>query len=587
MRVWQLTRQERLLWEAFPSGRRVTLGDGDAEHGAKWGPERVIRAGVIRTLLSRSRNRTRGGVPAIRLNGARVTGSLDLRFATIGYALSLQSCYFDSTVQLHGVRCREVDLTESCLPAGLRASTADIDGHLLLGGATVEESVRLIAAHIRGALLMDRARLSGGPDGTDPALEADVVKVDADILCREGFSAAGEMRLPGAVIGDSVFLDGAHLVNEGKCALQLARSTIGGDLLCRSSFEADGEIDLADAVVQGRLSLENARLRQPGGYALNASRLSVHGETRGSPGLVVEGEFRLLNARLNGPLTLDGAKFNNPGDIAIHASGVTADGMYCRDDFHARGDIRLSGARVTGPVDFTKARLTEAKLLSLGCWYLTARELIMLFARPVDGVIDLRYAQVGLLNYAPDKPPKELRLDGLTYNSIAPAGDVKTGLAWLNHTSAVFRPQPYEQLAETYRRHGHDAFAREVLFAKERRRRAGLFPPARLWGYLQDMMVGYGYRPWRAAGWLLILLIGGTVVFSLSRPVPAETGRVPRFNAFVYTLDHLIPIVDLGQRKAYIPVHEWQQWLSYGLIIAGWILATTIAAGITRALRRQ
>src|SRR5256885_2618543 len=165
-----MTSQERLLWEAFPSGRRVTLGDGAAEHGLSWRPERVIRAEVIRTLLPRSRNRPRGGVPAIRLNGARITGSLDLRFATIEYALSLRSCYFDSTVELHGVRCREVDLTGSCLPAGLRASTADIDGHLLLGRATVDKSVRLIAAHVRGALFMDGARLSGGgPNSTGPA----------------------------------------------------------------------------------------------------------------------------------------------------------------------------------------------------------------------------------------------------------------------------------------------------------------------------------------------------------------------------------------------------------------------------------
>jgi hypothetical protein len=30
-----------------------------------------------------------------------------------------------------------------------------------------------------------------------------------------------------------------------------------------------------------------------------------------------------------------------------------------------------------------------------------------------------------------------------------------------------------------------------------------------------------------------------------------------------------------------------QAWLAYGLIAAGWILAITIAAGITRALHRQ
>jgi hypothetical protein len=609
--MWQLTKQERMLWEAFPAGRRVTLGDGDAEHGAQWGQARVVRAEVIRALVARSRGATREGVPAIRLNGARITGSLDLRFATVEYALSLRSCYFDSKVELHGVRCREIDFTGSYLPHGLRASTADIDGHLMLDRATVDNSVRLIAAHIRGALFMDGAHLSGVDSaGTCLAFEADIVKIDGDMQCRDGFRTEGEMRLPGAVIGDSLCLEGAHLANAGRCALQAARSTIGGDLLCGKSFVAEGEMDLADAVIEGRLSLEGANLCRPGGQALNASRLRVHGELRGSPWiekdadgktrmrrLVVEGEFRLLNARLSGPFIMDGARFSNPDGVALHASGLVADGMYCRRadladggekvGFEVGGEIRLSGARITGPVDFTGAGLKETPSLSLGCWYLTARELILLFAESGEGIIDLRYAQVGLLNFAPDRPPKELRLDGLTYNSIAPTGNVGQGLAWLRRASDVFRPQPYEQLAETYRRGGHDAFAREVLLAKERARRAGLSPPAKLWGHVQDVMVGYGYRPWRAAGWLVFLLIAGTVVFSIVRPVAAETDNAPHFTPFVYTLDHLLPIVDLGLRKAYVPVHEWQQWFSYGLVIMGWILATTIAAAITRALRRQ
>ncbi|CCK25105.1 putative secreted protein [Streptomyces davaonensis JCM 4913] len=33
--------------------------------------------------------------------------------------------------------------------------------------------------------------------------------------------------------------------------------------------------------------------------------------------------------------------------------------------------------------------------------------------------------------------------------------------------------------------------------------------------------------------------------------------------------------------------HSWQQWLGAMLIAAGWILATTIAAGLTRTLARR
>jgi hypothetical protein len=44
--------------------------------------------------------------------------------------------------------------------------------------------------------------------------------------------------------------------------------------------------------------------------------------------------------------------------------------------------------------------------------------------------------------------------------------------------------------------------------------------------------------------------------------------------------------VDLGQERAFNPAGA-AQWFSYFLIAAGWILATTIAAGVARTLSRR
>jgi hypothetical protein len=51
-------------------------------------------------------------------------------------------------------------------------------------------------------------------------------------------------------------------------------------------------------------------------------------------------------------------------------------------------------------------------------------------------------------------------------------------------------------------------------------------------------------------------------------------------------MDLLLPIIDFGQERAYIPVAA-AQWAAYTLVLAGWILATTIAAGVTRSISRQ
>jgi hypothetical protein len=54
----------------------------------------------------------------------------------------------------------------------------------------------------------------------------------------------------------------------------------------------------------------------------------------------------------------------------------------------------------------------------------------------------------------------------------------------------------------------------------------------------------------------------------------------------VYTLDVLLPIVDFGQEKAWTPLDSAQVW-SWVLTGAGWVLTTTVVAGLTNALKRD
>jgi hypothetical protein len=107
----------------------------------------------------------------------------------------------------------------------------------------------------------------------------------------------------------------------------------------------------------------------------------------------------------------------------------------------------------------------------------------------------------------------------------------------------------------------------------------------RAFGLLQDATVGYGYRPIRAALWLLLLTCAGTVLFALNPAAPAQPGHGLAFHPLVYTLDLLLPVVDFGQEHAFTPVGA-MQWFAYSLIAAGWILATSALTGLTRLLNR-
>jgi hypothetical protein len=182
--------------------------------------------------------------------------------------------------------------------------------------------------------------------------------------------------------------------------------------------------------------------------------------------------------------------------------------------------------------------------------------------------------------------PALLSIDGLTYDALEPRLPARQRLQWLARDPNGHQPLPYEQLAAHYAAIGQPAEARRVMYASERIIRRNMTPLPRVWSFLQDVTIGYGYQPWRAVAWLALLLIAGSITFGLEPPPPFGSGSAPHFNAVIYTLDLLLPVVDLGQKHAFDPAGA-EQWLSYLLVAAGWVLVTTVAAGAARVLSRR
>jgi hypothetical protein len=173
----------------------------------------------------------------------------------------------------------------------------------------------------------------------------------------------------------------------------------------------------------------------------------------------------------------------------------------------------------------------------------------------------------------------------LTYEALDPYRPAKAALPWVGSRERPYHPQPYEQLATYYRSLGHDEQARTVQLAKQRHRRRGLRLPARAWGHVQDAALGYGYRPGRALLWLAALVTAMSSYFAEYPPHPVSTAT-PHFQPVIYALDILIPVLGLGQKNAYVPTGSGQ-WIAWAGVLAGWVLATTIIAAVTRAISRN
>ncbi|MCX4766310.1 membrane-associated oxidoreductase [Streptomyces sp. NBC_01275] len=484
MEIDDLTPAEQRVWRAFATGATVDFRAGAEPDAPGWGPERTVRATVLRALLLNG-PREAGEVAALKLVGARISGELDLRYAHVDSVVRMNRCRFDEVPRIAGARLSYLNLRDSELP-GLASARVRVDGSLRLTRCRISGPVHLGGAQISGALFLDRAELTAR-DPAQAVLQLNQVSIDDD-LCARQLRTRGLIRLDGASVAGSIDLEDAELSNPGGFVLEAEALTVGANLLGRR-LRTRGRIDLRGARVPGRVDLLHSSLSNPGGTALRASSCVI-------------------------------------GEIWLRA-----------------GD-------------------------------------------PMEGMLNLRRAEIGQLSVEPEMLPDQVRLLDLTYTSLTPHEPAERRLPMLERDDDAFDPHAYEQLTAAYRRVGDDQAARLVQLAKQRRRRATLPWYGRVWGRLQDAAVGYGFRPLRAAVWLASLLAVGSIVYAGHRPPALKPSEAPDFDPFFYTLDLLLPVISFGQESAFAPT-GWYQTLSYVLIVTGWILATTVVAGVTRTVSRQ
>ncbi len=248
MQIDELTEPERVVWEAFPRGEPVDLSGGDQDFDSTnaWGPDRTVRAEVISDLLLGAQDNEPGHVAAVRLTGARITGTLNLGHAHVNVPLALTACQLTDAPHLYWAQLRSVHLMRCRLP-GLVASGARIDGHLWLEGSHIYGGVWLDSCHITGILNLTGAHLSH-PTGDAPLL-ADRLIVDNNVYCDQGFTVEGEVRLPGAQVGGQLVFRGARLQNASGVALSLQRLQ-AEEVLLRPAEPIAGTVDLRYARIK-------------------------------------------------------------------------------------------------------------------------------------------------------------------------------------------------------------------------------------------------------------------------------------------------------------------------------------------------
>lgn len=538
------------------SGAFDRIGDGEKPEMAI--PDRIVRASFLRFLLLGGEDGCRPHEKGVQLKGAWIVGALDLEGCRVPRGIALRNCHLEGIPILRGAIVDNLLLDGSDLP-GLQAEGLETRG-----------SVSLTGANVLGEVFMPGCRLGGN-------LNAD----RATIASTDGRSIAAD-----AIIARGVLLRGARL--QGGITLEGARLS--------ADFNAAG-IDLD----------------QPDGIAISADSIAVDGDIILRAGHV-RGAVRLIGAHVAGDINCAGAVLANPGRHALQLNrAVVRGGFFLRDGARIKGIADLTGASIGTLHDELDGWPDTGDLLLNRCLY--------------DAFIDGDVAAKGRLDWLARQTPGRWGED--------------------------FWPQPYEQLADVMRRLGHEEDARAILIAKERlqrraRRKRATSPLWRSALTISDSILAitvlYGRQPLIAFVWLLLFWLVGVGVFGFSesqgafkpssavilrspewtlcsvdaaserfssatqqlaagRAQPGQTqldcfrsqfeaASYPAFNAWMYSLDTLFPVLEIDQKAYWKPDHAkpWggmARFYFYIQSIVGWALSLLAVAGFSGLVKSR
>lgn len=552
-----LNAAETKIVSNLKSGEFDRLGDGSRPD---WDdPARTVRAELLRFLILGSDHGFRMHEKGLSVSGARVTGVLDLEGCRIPRDIRLKDCFFDASLVLRSAIIDNLFLDGSALP-GLQADRLEARGGLSIRGATVSGEIRLGGARLGGNFEADGATVSS-TDGT--AINADGLEASGGILLR-GAEVRGGINLSAARLGADVNAVGAHIKRPGGVALDGDGIAARGDLALRGAT-IEGEVRMRGAYFGGDVDCTSVTLVEPDGYSLRLNRARISGAFFLRQGASVQGTLDLTATEI-GAIDDEQASWPKKGDLLLNRCQY--------------------GAFIGGPVD-----------------------------------------AVSRLDWLARQVPERWKED--------------------------FWPQPYEQLSTVLREMGHDEDARAVLIAKEKlqrraRRARAKSPVLRSALALNDGMlavtVRYGRQPLLALLWLALFWGIGVAVFGFaersgalkpnspvvlrslewtmcvleqteSRYMPStsqvmpgralagqnqlscflsqpEASSYPEFNAWMYSLDALLPVMEIGQKEYWRPDPSQPNGVLtlnyyYFQSVVGWALSLLAVAGFSGLVKSK
>jgi hypothetical protein len=577
---------------------------------------------------------TRGG---IYMEGVNIGGLLLLAEANIsnadGLALLLdhadvklgliaKALVAEGEVRLHHaqVSC-QVNLAGSRLMNvqgdALRADHIVVNGAMLLNDMHAYGSVMLHGAKLDCTLNIYglRVELEGEPRC---GLSLTGALVDGRIIAQD-VNVQGGMDLTASTVHDTVDLSGGRWEKSHRGAtLRFDGGVFKGGIVARRRFECGGQVSIEDAVVDHSFNICDCEIGEAGQKSISAGGSAFRGDfladratMRGALDLTscsVQGDVRLADSRLEGSPAQDSSR-GSPADLrrggrwrgtSVRLSNSNVAGSLDLRGSYVGHTIDLTSTKVGRTVDLSNTAMAVKAAPALVGPNMESAALRFLMRSGTTGAVLLNDASVGVFtdNGAAWAHVDQIAIEGFTYARLESTMNSAQRLQWLAKATSHYSPQPYEQLAESYRLEGKESDAREVRYAALRRSHGAAPALIRVSGVVQNLLIGYGYRPWRALAWAILFWLAGALYFQFavgscgsgahaaSGLCPINPTVHPTWDPFLYSLDLMTPLVSWGYESAW-DVTGTSKIVVLLLSAVGWVLVTTIVAAVTRTLRRR
>ncbi|MGF1594112.1 MAG: hypothetical protein ACFCUW_12570 [Kiloniellaceae bacterium] len=395
-----LTGAEQRLIAAAREGKPANFASGDPDdddpaNGESWGIERQLRAEIVKRLCLGLEEEWSTDAGVVHIQGAAITGSLNLESANSKHAVRFSDCYFDREVEIDQARFVSLSLPGCYLRRGLSATFVRVDGSLRLNRAFRSESaVDLIGAKIGGQLLCNGATFVA-ENGV--ALAADGIVVDHGIFLSDGFRAEGEVRLIGAKVSGTLSFDDAKFINEGGVAIAADRISVRGSVYLEDGFSAIGEVRFNGAEIRGNLSCGGGTIRSSHGCAFQGDTIEIRGNLFLGEGFSAIGQVRLNGAQISGQILCHVATIEGYEGIAFVAEGIHVGGdVFFTSGHFSLGVVSLAGATIGGALLCDNSSFVNPSGLSISAIGAQVKQEVRLSHEfKSEGCVDLRDAEIG------------------------------------------------------------------------------------------------------------------------------------------------------------------------------------------------